>query len=127
MGITNSLKIIYLLHMKIIITESQRNNVIERLLKTTIPNVIDIKFKDIPVTSWGDGGQKNFTRTVINIIVDPGNVFEGNLYNVKGESYSYMPLKQSIGDTLDKVLNINVSEYMSPYTYEVYIVNTKRV
>lgn len=113
--------------MKIIITESQRNNVIERLLKTTIPNIIDVKFKDIPVTAWGDGGQKNFTRTVINIIVDPGNVFEGNLYNVKGESYSYMPLKQSIGDTLDKVLNINVSEYMSPYTYEVYIVNTKRV
>ena len=113
--------------MKIIITESQRNNVIERLLKTTIPNVIDINFKDIPVTAWGDGEPKNFTRTVINIIVDPGNVFEGNLYNVKGESYSYMSLKQSIGDTLDKVLNINVSEYMSPYTYEVYIVNTKRV
>ena len=113
--------------MKIIITESQRNNVIERLLKTTIPNIIDVKFKDIPVTAWGDGGQKNFTRTVINIIVDPGNVFEGNLYNVKGESYSYMSLKQLIGDTLDKVLNINVSEYMSPYTYEVYIVNTKRV
>jgi hypothetical protein len=113
--------------MKIIITESQRNNVIERLLKTTIPNVIDIKFKDIQVGVWDEDGQKNFTRTVINIIVDPGNVFEGNLYNVKGESYSYMPLKQSIGDTLDKVLNINVSEYMSPYTYEVYIVNTKRV
>jgi hypothetical protein len=113
--------------MKIIITESQRNNVIERLLKSTIPNVIDIKFKDIQVGVWDERGQKNFTRTVINIIVDPGNVFEGNLYNVKGESYSYMTLKQSIGDTLDKVLNINVSEYMSPYTYEVYIVNTKRV
>ena len=124
---TNSLKRLYLLHMKIIITESQRNNVIERLLKTTIPNVIDIKFKDIQVGVWDENGQQNFTRTVINIIVDPGNVFEGNLYNVKGESYSYMPLKQSIGDTLDKVLNINVSEYMSPYTYEVYIVNTKRV
>ena len=124
---TNSLKRLYLLHMKIIITESQRNNVIERLLKSTIPNIIDVKFKDIPVTAWGDGEPKNFTRTVINIIVDPGNVFEGNLYNVKGESYSYMSLKQSIGDTLDKVLNINVSEYMSPYTYEVYIVNTKRV
>ena len=124
---TNSLKRLYLLHMKIIITESQRNNVIERLLKTTIPNVIDIKFKDIQVGVWDEDGQQNFTRTVINIIVDPGNVFEGNLYNVKGESYSYMPLKQSIGDTLDKVLNINVSEYMSPYTYEVYIVNTKRV
>lgn len=114
--------------MKIIITESQRNNVIERLLKTTIPNVIDIKFKDIPVSAW-DGGKepKKFTRTVINIIVDPGNVFEGNLYNVKGESYSYMTLKQTIGETLDKVLSINVSEFMSPYTYEVYIVNTKRV
>lgn len=124
---TNSLKRLYLLHMKIIITESQRNNVIERLLKSTIPNVIDIKFKDIQVGVWDEGGQKNFTRTVINIIVDPGNVFEGNLYNVKGESYSYMTLKQSIGDTLDKVLNINVSEYKSPYTYEVYIVNTKWV
>lgn len=124
---TNSLKRLYLLHMKIIITESQRNNVIERLLKSTIPNVIDIKFKDIQVGVWDEGGQKNFTRTVINIIVDPGNVFEGNLYNVKGESYSYMPLKQLIGETLDKVLNINVSEHKSPYTYEVYIVNTKRV
>jgi len=124
---TNSLNIIYLLHMKIIITESQRNNVIERLLKSTIPNVIDIKFKDIQVGVWDEDGQKNFTRTVINIIVDPGNVFEGNLYNVKGESYSYMPLKQLIGETLDKVLNINVSEHKSPYTYEVYIVNTKRV
>jgi dTDP-D-glucose 4,6-dehydratase len=113
--------------MKIIITESQRNNIIERLLKSSIPNIIDIKFKDIPVTVYGDGQSKNITKTVINIIVDPGNVFEGNLYNVKGESYSYMTLKQSIGDTLDKVLNINVSEYMSPYTYEVYIVNTKRV
>ena len=124
---TNSLKRLYLLHMKIIITESQRNNVIERLLKSTIPNIIDVKFKDIQVGVWDERGQQNFTRTVINIIVDPGNVFEGNLYNVKGESYSYMSLKQSIGDTLDKVLNINVSEYMSPYTYEVYIVNTKRV
>lgn len=124
---TNSLKRLYLLHMKIIITESQRNNVIERLLKTTIPNIIDVKFKDIQVGVWDEDGQKNFTRTVINIIVDPGNVFEGNLYNVKGESYSYMPLKQSIGDTLDKVLNINVSEHKSPYTYEIYIVNTKRV
>lgn len=124
---TNSLKRLYLLHMKIIITESQRNNVIERLLKSTIPNVIDVKFKDIQVGVWDERGQQNFTRTVINIIVDPGNVFEGNLYNVKGESYSYMPLKQSIGETLDKVLNINVSEHKSPYTYEVYIVNTKRV
>jgi hypothetical protein len=113
--------------MKIIITESQRNNVIERLLKTTIPNVIDIKFKDIQVGVWDEGGQQNFTRTVINIIVDPGNVFEGNLYNVKGESYSYMPLKQLIGETLDKVLNINILQHKSPYTYEVYIVNTKRV
>lgn len=124
---TNSLKRLYLLHMKIIITESQRNNVIERLLKSTIPNVIDVKFKDIQVGVWDERGQQNFTRTVINIIVDPGNVFEGNLYNVKGESYSYMPLKQLIGETLDKVLNINVSEHKSPYTYEVYIVNTKRV
>lgn len=124
---TNSLKRLYLLHMKIIITESQRNNVIERLLKSTIPNVIDVKFKDIQVGVWDERGQQNFTRTVINIIVDPGNVFEGNLYNVKGESYSYMSLKQLIGDTLDKVLNINVSEHKSPYTYEVYIVNTKRV
>jgi hypothetical protein len=113
--------------MKIIITESQRNNIIERLLKSSIPNIIDIKFKDIPVTVWGDGESKNITKTVINIIVDPGNVFEGNLYNVKGESYSYMTLKQSIGETLDKILNINVSELMSPYTYEIYIVNTKRV
>jgi hypothetical protein len=113
--------------MKIIITESQRNNIIERLLKSSIPNIIDIKFKDIPVTVWGDGESKNITKTVINIIVDPGNVFEGNLYNVKGESYSYMTLKQSIGETLDKILNINVSALMSPYTYEVYIVNTKRV
>ena len=87
----------------------------------------DIKFKDIPVTVYGDGQSKNITKTVINIIVDPGNVFEGNLYNVKGESYSYMTLKQTIGETLDKVLSINVSEFMSPYTYEVYIVNTKRV
>ena len=113
--------------MKIIITESQRNNIIERLLKSSIPNIIDIKFKDIPVTVYGDGQSKNITKTVINIIVDPGNVFEGNLYNVKGESYSYMSLKQSIGETLDKILNINVSALMSPYTYEIYIVNTKRV
>jgi len=113
--------------MKIIITESQRNNIIERLLKSSIPNIIDIKFKDIPVTVYGDGQSKNITKTVINIIVDPGNVFEGNLYNVKGESYSYMTLKQSIGEILDKILNINVSALMSPYTYEVYIVNTKRV
>jgi dTDP-D-glucose 4,6-dehydratase len=113
--------------MKIIITESQRNNIIERLLKSSIPNIIDIKFKDIPVTVYGDGQSKNITKTVINIIVDPGNVFEGNLYNVKGESYSYMTLKQSIGETLDKILNINVSALMSPYTYEIYIVNTKRV
>jgi hypothetical protein len=113
--------------MKIIITESQRNNIIERLLKSSIPNIIDIKFKDIPVTVYGDGQSKNITKTVINIIVDPGNVFEGNLYNVKPESYSYMTLKQSIGETLDKILNIDVSALMSPYTYEVYIVNTKRV
>ena len=113
--------------MKIIITESQRNNIIERLLKSSIPNIIDIKFKDIPVTVYGDGQSKNITKTVINIIVDPGNVFEGNLYNVKPESYSYLTLKQSIGETLDKILNINVSAHMSPYTYEVYIVNTKRV
>ena len=83
--------------MKIIITESQRNNIIERLLKSSIPNIIDIIFKDIPVTVYGDGQSKNITKTVINIIVDPGNVFEGNLYNVKPESYSYMTLKQSIG------------------------------
>jgi len=113
--------------MKIIITESQRNNIIERLLKSSIPNIIDIKFKDIPVTVYSDGKSKSITKTVINIIVDPGNVFEGNLYNVKGESYSYMTLKQSIGETLDKILDINVSALMSPYTYEIYIVNTKRV
>lgn len=113
--------------MKVIITESQRNNVIERLLKSAIPNIIDVKFRDIPVSAWNGNEPKKFTRTVINIIVDPGNVFEGNLYNVKGESYSYMTLKQLIGETLDKVLSINVSEFMSPYSYEVYIVNTKRV
>ena len=42
-------------------------------------------------------------------------------------NYSYMTLKQLIGETLDKVLNINILQHKSPYTYEVYIVNTKRV
>ena len=104
--------------MKIIITESQRNSIIEKLIRMTIP-VVDIEFKDMNTISVKDGKTKRYITTLINITVDPNKVPSRNS--------RYPHVEKQINDQLIKYLNIDTFEFRSPYELLIRPMDTKNV
>jgi hypothetical protein len=104
--------------MKYIVTQTQRNNIIEKLIRSTIP-VIDIEFKEMKTMSVKDGKTKRRISTWISITVDPNKVPSHNS--------RYFYVEKIINEQLIKYLNIDTFEFMSPYTIYVKPMSTKEV
>ena len=104
--------------MKYIITQSQRNSIIERLIRSIIP-VVDIEFKDMNTISVKDGKTKRYISTWINITVDPNKVPSRNS--------RYPHVERQINDQLIKHLNIDTFEFRSPYELLIKPMDTKKV
>ena len=104
--------------MKYIITQSQRNNIIEKLIRSIVP-VIDVEFKDMKTLAVKDGKTNRYISTWINVTVDPNKVPSRNS--------RYPHVEKQINDQLIKYLNIDTFEFMSGYDIYVKPMDTNKV
>jgi hypothetical protein len=113
--------------MKVLITESQLNNTIEKLIRSINKDVVSVDFVDKKVGALSNetGRPIQYDKTVIKIVLDPHNILGGNLHYVV--STQYIHLRKEIKNALNKFLNINIDKFMSPYDIEFYVLGTTRV
>ena len=113
--------------MKVIITESQMNNTIEKLIRSVNKDVVSVNFdvKKQAVIDDKGKGMSYYDKTVIKIVLDPHNILGGNIHHV--DSTKYIPLRKEIQKALRRFMNIDTTEFMSPYEVEYYILGTTRV
>jgi hypothetical protein len=113
--------------MKVLITESQMNNTIEKLIKSVNKNVVSVNFdvKKQAVVDDKVKGISYYDKTIITVVLDPHNILEGNIHYVV--STQYIHLRKEIKNALNKFLNINIDKFMSPYDIEFYVLGTTRV
>ena len=113
--------------MKVIITESQLNNTIEKLIKSVNKDVVSVNFdvKKQAVVDEKKKGISYYDKTIITVVLDPHNILEGNIHYVV--STQYIHLRKEIKNALNKFLNINIDKFMSPYDIEFYVIGTTRI
>lgn len=110
--------------MKVLITESQLNNAIERLIRRVNKNVVSVNF-DVEKHAVLEKGISYYDKTIIRVVLDPHNILGGNIHHV--DSTNYIPLRQEIQKALKRFLNIDTTKYMSPYDIEFYVIGTTNV
>jgi hypothetical protein len=113
--------------MKVIITESQMNNTIEKLIKSVNKDVVSVNFdvKKIAVVDDKKKGMSYYDKTIITVVLDPHNILGGNIHYVV--STQYIHLRKEIQKALKGFMNIDTTKYMSPYEVEYYVLGTTRV
>lgn len=81
--------------MKVIITESQLNSTIEKLIRGVNKDVLSVNFgvKKQAVVDVDDKvkGMSYYDKTIIEIVLDPHNILGGNIHYV--DSTKYIPLR----------------------------------
>jgi hypothetical protein len=113
--------------MKVIITESQMNNTIEKLIKSVNKDVVSVNFdvKKIAVVDDKKKGMSYYDKTIITVVLDPHNILGGNIHHI--DSTNYIPLRKEIQKALNRFMNIDTTKFMSPYDIEYYVLGTTRV
>jgi predicted P-loop ATPase/GTPase len=113
--------------MKVLITESQMNSTIEKLIKSVNKNVVSVNFdvKKQAVVDDKVKGISYYDKTIITVVLDPHNILGGNIHHVV--STLYIPLRKEIQKALRRFINIDTTEFMSPYDIEFYVLGTTRV
>jgi len=113
--------------MKVIITESQLNNTIEKLIKSVNKDVVSVNFEDIKVSAVSPETGKliQYNKTIITVVLDPNNILGGNIHQV--DSTKYLPLRIEIKKALKRFMNIDTTKFMSPYDIEFYVIGTTKV
>ena len=116
--------------MKVIITESQMNNTIEKLIRRVNKDVVSVNF-DVKKQAVVDGKVKGisyYDKTIITVVLDPHNILGGNIHHViPGLTSMYIPLRKEIQKALKGFLNIDTTKFMSPYEVEYHVLGTTRV
>ena len=113
--------------MKVIITESQMNNTIEKLIRRVNKDVVSVNFdvKKQAVIDDKGKGMSYYDKTIITVVLDPHNILGGNIHHV--DSTKYIPLRKEIQKALKGFMNIDTTKFMSPYDIEFYVLGTTRV
>ena len=113
--------------MKVLITESQMNNTIEKLIRRVNKDVVSVNF-DVKKQAVVDDKKKGisyYDKTIITVVLDPHNILGGNIHHV--DSTNYIPLRKEIQKALKGFMNIDTTKFMSPYDVEYYVLGTTRV
>jgi hypothetical protein len=113
--------------MKVIITESQMNNTIEKLIRRVNKDVVSVNF-DVKKQAVVDNkvkGLSYYDKTIITVVLDPHNILGGNIHHVV--STLYIPLRKEIQKALKGFMNIDTTKFMSPYEVEYHVLGTTRV
>ena len=113
--------------MKVIITESQMNNTIEKLIRSVSKDVVSVSFRDKRVSAYNPqkGKYIPYDRIIIRVVLDPHDILDGNIYTP--ESSSYITHRKSIQQALIRFMNIDTTKFMSPYDIEFYVLGTTKV
>ena len=113
--------------MKVIITESQMNNTIEKIIRSVNKDVVSVNFdvKKQAVVDDKGKGMSYYDKTIITVVLDPHNILGGNIHHVV--STLYIPLRKEIQKALKGFMNIETTKFMSPYEVEYYVLGTTRV
>ena len=113
--------------MKVIITESQMNNTIEKLIRKVNKDVVSVNFdvKKQAVVDDKVKGMSYYDKTIITVVLDPHNILGGNIHHVV--STLYIPLRKEIQKALKGFMNIDTTKFMSPYEVEYHVLGTTRV
>ena len=113
--------------MKVIITESQMNNTIEKLIRSVNKDVVSVNFdvKKQAVIDDKGKGMSYYDKTIITVVLDPHDILGGNIHEVN--STRYLPLRHEIQKALKSFLSIDITQFMSPYEVEYYVLGTTRV
>ena len=111
--------------MKVLITESQMNNTIEKLIRSVNKNVVSVNFDVKKQAVIDDKGMSYYDKTIITVVLDPHNILGGNIHHV--DSTKYIPLRKEIQNALKRFMNIDTTKFMSPYDIEFYVIVTTRV
>ena len=113
--------------MKVLITESQLNNTIEKLIRRVNKDVVSVNFdvKKQAVVDDKVKGISYYDKTIITVVLDPHNILGGNIHHV--DSTNYIPLRKEIQKALKGFMNIDTTKFMSPYDVEYYVLGTTRV
>ena len=114
--------------MKVIITESQLNNTIEKLIRGVNKDVVSVNFdvKKQAVVDEKKKGISYYDKTIIKVVLDPHNILGGNIHTVNS-SADYMEHRFEIKKALNRFMNIDTTKFMSPYDIEYYVIGTTRV
>ena len=105
--------------MKILITESQENTIIEELLKGRFPEIVSVKFRKKSVV-LGSYGNKQITVTEISVYCDMDGYVTGEPIKK-----SYKSHRKMIWEFLEKVVGIDLSSYGSAWHLWVYNLEPK--
>jgi hypothetical protein len=119
--------------MKVLLTESQLNNAIERLIKSVNQNVVSVNF-EVKKQAVVDEKKKGLSyydktiidKTIITVVLDPHDILGGNIHWVDSTG-RYIPLRKEIQKALKSFLSIDTTKFMSPYDIEYYVIGTTRV
>ena len=113
--------------MKVIITESQMNNTIEKLIRSINKEVVSVNFdvKKQAVVDDKVKGISYYDKTIITVVLDPHHILEGNIHQV--DPTKYLPLRKEIQKALKGFMNIDTRKFMAPYDIEYYVLGTTRV
>ena len=113
--------------MKVIITESQMNNTIEKLIRSINKDVVSVNFdvKKQAVVDEKKKGISYYDKTIITVVLDPHHILEGNIHYVV--STQYIHLRKEIQKALKGFMNIDTTKFMSPYDIEYYVLGTTRI
>ena len=113
--------------MKVIITESQMNNTIEKLIRSVNKDVVSVNFdvKKQAVVDEKVKGISYYDKTIITVVLDPHDILGGNIHEVNPTRY--LPLRKEIQNALERFMNIDTTKFMSPYGVEYYVIGTTRV
>jgi hypothetical protein len=104
--------------MKYLITESKMNSSIERFLKGTFDEVVDVRFKKVGVYLAGD--DKTIQRNQIQVLIDPQGILKGNFNVSKGHFIGY-DLKKDIWQTVNSMFSLNMEGYGSDWDIEFFV------
>jgi len=104
--------------MKYIITESKMNSSIERFLKSTFDEIVDVKFKKVGV--WLASDDRDIEVNKIQVLIDPQGILKGNFNVSKGHFIGY-DLKKDIWRAVNSMFSLNMEKYGSDWDIEFFV------
>lgn len=96
------------------------NSSIERFLRSSFSEVVDVKFSKVMV--WLASDDREIERNKIQVLIDPQGILKGNFnLNVSKGHFIGYDLKKDIWRTVNSMFSLNMEEYGSDWDIEFFV------